>query len=133
MIVGAPKVLGLLVTRQEWRQSVEDVAAGNGRLLALWASRDGNSENIVRAAFIADAGVLLLSLPLTAAEPDYPGIEHWFPAANRMQRAVAELSGVPTTDPDRRPWLRHAAWPESFHPLVDPQTPPSRAIRCSCA
>src|ERR1700730_6720500 len=128
VIVGAPKVLGLLVTRQEWRQSVEDVAAGNGRLLALWASRDGNSENIVRAAFIADAGVLLLSLPLTAAEPDYPGIEQWFPAANRMQRAVADLSGVPTTDPDVRPWLRHAAWPESYHPLVDPHTPPSPAI-----
>src|SRR6202158_519 len=128
VIVGAPKALGLLVTRQEWRQSVEDVAADNGRLLALCASRDGNSENIVRAAFIADAGVLLLSLPLTAAEPDYPGIEQWFPAANRMQRAVAELSGVPTTDPDRRSWLRPAAWPESFHPLVDPHTPPSRAI-----
>jgi Ni,Fe-hydrogenase III component G len=111
VISGAPKALGLSVTRQEWRQSAEDVAAENGRLLALWASRDGNGENIVRAAFIADAGVLLLSLPLTAAEADYPGIEHWFPAANRMQRAVADLSGVPTTDPDVRPWLRHAAWP----------------------
>src|SRR5882672_1753544 len=83
VIAGAPKALGLSVTRQEWRQSAEDVAADNGRLLALWASRDGNGENIMRAAFIADAGVLLLSLPLTAAETDYPGIEHWFPAANR--------------------------------------------------
>jgi len=128
VIAGAPKALGLSVTRQEWRQSAEDVAADNGRLLSLWASRDGNGENIVRAAFVADAGVLLLSLPLTAAEADYPGIEHWFPAANRMQRAVADLSGVPTTDPDVRPWLRHAAWPESFHPLVDPDTPPSHAI-----
>src|SRR5271154_1363405 len=93
VIAGAPKALGLSVKREEWCQAAEDAAADNGRLLALWASRDSNGENIVRAAFIADAGVLLLSLPLTAGEGDYPGIERWFPAANRMQRTATDLSG----------------------------------------
>jgi Ni,Fe-hydrogenase III large subunit/Ni,Fe-hydrogenase III component G len=127
-IRGAPRAWGVTVARDEWRQAVEDMATEGGRLLAQWANHDANGDNIVRAAFIADTGVLVLSLPLTAAEPGYPGIEQWFPSANRMQRAVADLSGLRTTDADRRPWLRHAAWPESFHPLTDPHAPPSPAI-----
>src|SRR6266403_5335865 len=127
-IRGVPMARGLTVARDEWRQAAEDMAAGGGRLLAHWASRDANGDNIVRAAFIADAGVLVLSLPLTAADADYPGIEQWFPSANRMQRAVADLSGLRTTDADRRPWLRHSAWPVSFHPLIDASAPSSSAM-----
>ena len=52
-----------------------------------------------------------------ASKTDYPGIEHWFPSAGRMQRAVADLSGLRADGGDTRPWLRHAAWPERFHPL----------------
>jgi Ni,Fe-hydrogenase III large subunit/Ni,Fe-hydrogenase III component G len=128
VIVGAPKAFGLTVTRDEWRQAAEHMAAHGGRLLSLWAARDGDGENIVRAAFIARPGVLVLSLALTAAEADYPGIEQWFPSASRMQRAVADLSGLLTTDADTRPWLRHAAWPEDFHPLIHVNTPPSPAV-----
>jgi Ni,Fe-hydrogenase III large subunit len=127
-IAGAPQVRGLTVVRDEWSQAAADMAAGGGRLLAHWASRGGHGDDIVRAAFIADPGVLVLSLPLTAAETGYPGIERWFPGANRMQRAVADLSGLSSTDADRRPWLRHAAWPESFHPLIESQMPPPAVI-----
>src|SRR5882672_9911264 len=127
-IAGTPNVSCLTVTRDDWREVAADMAAGGGRLLAHWASRDADGNNIVRTAFIADAGVLVLSLPLTAAEPDYPGIEQWFPAATRLQRAVADLSGLHATAADVRPWLRHAAWPASFHPLIDAQTPPPPAV-----
>jgi Ni,Fe-hydrogenase III large subunit/Ni,Fe-hydrogenase III component G len=127
-IEGLPKAWRFTVARDEWRQAAEDVAADGGRLLALWASSDGNGDNAVRAAFIADLGVLVLSLPLAAAESGYPGIEQWFPSANRMQRAIADLSGLRATDADVRPWLRHAAWPENFHPLIDPDTPASPAV-----
>jgi Ni,Fe-hydrogenase III large subunit len=41
-----------------------------------------------------------------------------------MQRAMADLSGLRSTDPDIRPWLRHTAWPRSYRPLIDP--PPLR-------
>ena len=126
-IVGAPNTWGLTVARDEWRQAAEDMATHGGRLLSLWASRDGAGDDIVRAAFIAEPGVLVLELPLTF-DTDYPGIEQWFPSANRMQRAAADLSGLHTTDADTRPWLRHAAWSEGFHPLIHVNAPPAPAV-----
>jgi Ni,Fe-hydrogenase III large subunit/Ni,Fe-hydrogenase III component G len=128
MIAGAPKVLGLTVSSDDWQQAAEHVATGGGRLQSLWASRDRDGHDGVRVAYTADQGVLLLSLPLPDGETHYPGIEHWFPSASRMQRAVADLSGLHSTDPDTRPWLRHAAWPESFHPLIDMHTPTSPSL-----
>ena len=32
---------------------------------------------------------------------------------------LTDLSGLRRPDADTRPWLRHAAWPDSFHPLID--------------
>src|SRR5882724_7477674 len=125
VFAGAPQVLGLTVSPDAWQQAAEHVATGGGRLQALWASRDRDGHDIVRVAFIAEQGVLVLSLVVPATEADYPGIEQWFPSASRMQRAVADLSGLRSTDTDTRPWLRHAAWPQSFHPLIDAQTSPS--------
>jgi Ni,Fe-hydrogenase III large subunit len=125
-ITGAPKTWGLTVARDEWGRAAEDIAAHGGRLLSLWGSRDGAGDDIVRAAFIADPGVLVLSLPLTF-ETDYPGIEQWFPSASRLQRAARDLSGLRATDADTRPWLRHAAWPDNFHPLIHVNTPSSPA------
>jgi Ni,Fe-hydrogenase III large subunit/Ni,Fe-hydrogenase III component G len=128
VIVGAPKALGLTVTREEWRQAAEDMATQGGRLLSLWASRNGTEDDAVRAAFIADSGVLVLTLPVTASDARYPGIEQWFPSASRMQRAVTDLSGLRSTDADTRPWLRHAGWPDTFHPLIDDDAPPSPMV-----
>ena len=125
-IAGAPNTRGLTVTRGEWRQAAEDMVANGGRLLSLWASRDRDGDDIVRAAFIAGPRVLVLGLPL-AFDADYPGIEQWFPSAGRMQRAVADLSGLRAADSDSRPWLRHAAWSEGFHPLIHVNTPPAPA------
>src|SRR5260370_21823313 len=48
-----------------------------------------------------------------------------------MQCGVADLSGLRTTDADRRRWLRHAAWPENFHPLIDASAPSSPAMPVS--
>jgi Ni,Fe-hydrogenase III large subunit len=44
-----------------------------------------------------------------------------------MQRAIADLSGLHSTDADQRPWLRHAAWPAAFHPLSDAAIPDQTA------
>jgi Ni,Fe-hydrogenase III large subunit len=116
-VAGAPNAWELPVVREEWRQAIESIAAGGGRLISLWASRNTGSEHLVRAAFVGDAGLLVLTLRLTAAESDYPGLEQSFPSASRMQRAIADLCGLRSTDADQRPWLRHTAWPASFHPL----------------
>jgi Ni,Fe-hydrogenase III large subunit len=118
-IVGAPRTWGLTVTREEWRQAAQDFAEGGGRLLAMWASRTPVGDNVVRAAFVADAGVLVLTLQVADPAGDYPGLQSFFPCANRMQRAIADLSGLRSTDADQRPWLRHAAWPAGFRPLRD--------------
>src|SRR5260370_34647322 len=126
-IAGAPHAWGLTVARDEWRKAAQDMATHGGRLLSLWASRDGTGDDIVRAAFIAGPRMLVLGLPLPF-DTHYPGIEQWFPSARRMQRAVADLSGLRTTDADSRPWLRHAAWPEGFHPLVHVNRPPAPAV-----
>lgn len=122
-IAGAPNTWDLAVTCDQWRQATENIAAGGGRLISLWASRGTDGEKLVRAAFVADAGMLVLTLRLTEAESCYPGLERSFPSASRMQRAVADLSGLRSTDADQRPWLRHAAWPAAFHPLSDAAVP----------
>ena len=110
----------LTVSRDHWRALLQDLAASGVRLLTLWASRDEREAHIIRAAFLTEARVFILSLPLANAEERYPGLQDLFPAASRMQRAIADLSGVLSTDPDTRPWLRHAAWPPNYLPLVDP-------------
>ncbi|HEY0938561.1 MAG TPA: hypothetical protein VGE08_00570 [Steroidobacter sp.] len=119
----APNMRALTVDQEEWRRAVEKVAAGGGRLLSMWATRDADGRHWVRAAFVDAAGVLLLNLHLPASDVSYHGIETSFPSASRMQRAIADLSGVRSTDVDRRRWLRHSAWPDSFHPLSDDAIP----------
>ena len=75
----------------------------------------------VYAAFLTASGVLVLELPVQgsgappAERTDYPAIEALFPCASRMQRAMFDISGVRSSDPDRRPWLRH---PPEGHELV---------------
>lgn len=127
VVCGAPGVHALNVTRDEWLLAAENIAAGGGRLIALWASHNDHGARTLRAAYIGDGGVLVLDLPLAASDSHYPGIEHSFPCANRMQRAIADLSGVPTTDVDTRPWLRHASWPANFRPLADTISPSAAA------
>jgi Ni,Fe-hydrogenase III large subunit/Ni,Fe-hydrogenase III component G len=124
---GAPGFRALTVSPEDWRRSMEDLRATGGRLVALWA---GGAEQIpaVRAALLADTGGLIVSLPLRETTLAYPTLTDLFPAAARMQRALSDLSGVRSTDADTRPWLRHTAWPESIHPLVEPVPPsPNRA------
>ena len=122
-IAGAPKVWDLSVTSEQWRQATQNIAAGGGRLISVWASRDTRGENLVRAAFAAESGVLVLTLRLAGSSSHYPGLEQSFPSASRMQRAIADLSGLHSTAADQRPWLRHAAWPAAFHPLSNAAVP----------
>jgi Ni,Fe-hydrogenase III large subunit len=105
------------VLSDDWTRAAQQLAAGGARLLALWASRAGDEPPNVHAAFLVDSGALLLNLPMTDANAHYPGLETHFPCASRMQRAMADLSGVRSSDPDARDWLRHNAWPPDFHPL----------------
>jgi Ni,Fe-hydrogenase III large subunit/Ni,Fe-hydrogenase III component G len=115
----------LRVTGDEWLTCVSDLAAARGRLLALWAASAGTvaGHAVVRAAIAGSQGVLVAELALqgvgaATGEAVYPGIGTIFPCALRMQRAAYDTCKVRATDPDRRPWLRHAAWPAGFFPLA---------------
>jgi Ni,Fe-hydrogenase III large subunit/Ni,Fe-hydrogenase III component G len=117
---GAPGLCALTVSLDQWRRVAQDVAAEAGRLLALWASADERCTPTIRAAFLTERRGLLLSVPIARPEVPYLGIGDLFPAAARMQRAIADLTGLRSTDSDTRPWLRHAAWPPGYRPLIDP-------------
>jgi Ni,Fe-hydrogenase III large subunit len=116
-IAGAPNAWNLTVSPDEWQQAAESIASDGGRLISLWSGAVRAGEKTMHAAFAADAGVLVLTLHITGAATNYPGLEKSFPCANRMQRAVADLSGLYSLSADQRPWLRHAAWPADVHPL----------------
>jgi len=118
--LGAPGVRALSVSGADWHRAAQELAAGGARLLALWAGSSEHETPEVRAAFLIDCGALLVKLPLPDADTPYQGLESSFPSAARMQRALADLSGVRASDPDGRAWLRHNAWPPDFHPLRDP-------------
>jgi len=119
---GAPGVRALAVSREDWTRAARELAAGGARLLAMWASAGASVAPTVRVAFLLDSGALLLSLRLADADALYPGLEEFFSCAERMQRAMTDLSGVRSSDSDSRPWLRHNAWPPRFRPLIDPAT-----------
>jgi Ni,Fe-hydrogenase III large subunit/Ni,Fe-hydrogenase III component G len=112
---GAPDVRRLAATLEDWQSTMSDVAATGARLLSLWTER---APAAVHAAFLCDGAALVVDLELDYGEMAYPGLSDFFPAATRMQRAAADLTGVGAVDADTRPWLRHAAWPREYKPLA---------------
>jgi Ni,Fe-hydrogenase III large subunit/Ni,Fe-hydrogenase III component G len=102
------------------RAVTEQARAREARLVALWASDETprGAGYAVHVALALPAGLLWLTAALERAHPRYAGIADLFPAATRMQRAAYDLVGVRADDgPDRRKWLRHAAWPAGQFPL----------------
>ena len=102
-----------------WRSDV--AAAGGGRLISLWASRR-HRRRAPRARRVRRrrGRAAYRRCDWLDRNRRYPGLEQLVSrSASRMQRAVADLSGLHSTDADQRPWLRHAAWPAAFHPLSD--------------
>jgi Ni,Fe-hydrogenase III large subunit/Ni,Fe-hydrogenase III component G len=106
-----------LVDAAGWRQAFEDAERAGARLGALWASdeRDRGEGFAVHAVLVGYEG--LTWVRHAPAGEAYPDVSDLFPAALRMQRAAADLVGVRTSHPDRRGWLRHAAWRAGEFPL----------------
>jgi Ni,Fe-hydrogenase III large subunit len=124
-LAGAPGMSALDVEHDAWGAAALDIAAAGGRLIALWAEPAPAGASRLHAAYAAEPGVLVASLALPASEQEYPALHEIFPAAARMQRAVADLSGPIARGMDGRPWLRHAAWPPGFLPLAGGPQPES--------
>ena len=109
------------VDAAQWLAAAQALREGGGRLLALWAGpADAGVVTEVCAAYACPQGACWLSLALDAGAA-YPNLVPIFPAAGRMQRAAADLSGIRAEGAsDRRPWLNHGSWPDDYRPLCAP-------------
>ena len=116
-VPGAMPVRGTDVNAIEWLTACRQMRDDGARLVALWGS-ERQATLAVHAALAARDGLVILRLPLSKEQPDFPGIEEMFPAANRMQRAAFDLLGIQAQGSDDcRRWLRHAAWDAATFPL----------------
>ena len=107
------------VSASELLAACRAAADQGARLVALWATDDRDLGRGFRlCTLLADAdGLLLLQHRLPNDEARYPDLSGIFPAANRMQRAAFDLTGVASDGDDRRPWLWLASWPIDQFPL----------------
>ncbi len=90
-----------------------------GRLVGLWVSdeRDRDRGYCVHVALADDAGLTVLEHALPDGDARYSDLSLIFPAANRMQRAAFDLTGIAADADDQRPWLWLASWPIDQFPL----------------
>lgn len=129
-VLNAPVPMGFApVNAEQWLTIASVVHDEGGRLLALWAgavaqagaaSPAPHDTACMCAAYVTLEGVFWIALPLAQRDGQwiYPDISDLFPAAIRMQRAAADLSGVHAQGVhDTRAWLNHGAWPADHHPL----------------
>jgi Ni,Fe-hydrogenase III large subunit len=108
------------VDRRRWQATAAAAGEAGGRLVAMWAIA-GSGElptPVACAAYAIADGLLRVELPVPADEPGFPDLAPLFPCAGRMQRAMADLSGLRVDgDSDMRPWLDHGMWPPGPRPL----------------
>ena len=104
---------------QDWLRIAQAIRADGGRLVSIWgADRRPLAEcYVISAVYAAPAGLLWLRLA-TDEQSGYPDLSALFPAAGRMQRALADLLGIRANGAeDTRPWLNHGRWPDDYFPL----------------
>jgi Ni,Fe-hydrogenase III large subunit/Ni,Fe-hydrogenase III component G len=101
----------IVACRLAWEQGAQ--------LAALWISDDRDRDRgfCLRVALQDAAGLAILEHTLPDASVQYPDLAAIYPAANRMQRAAFDLTGIASEADDQRPWLWMAAWPIDAFPL----------------
>ena len=108
------------INANELHSLCEQVKHSGGKLVALWGSDETalTTNYALHVALLSASGLLVVTLAVPHNKPDFPDLSDLFPAADRMQRSVADMLGLhPTGGGNHRKWLRHAAWPGHVHPL----------------
>jgi Ni,Fe-hydrogenase III large subunit/Ni,Fe-hydrogenase III component G len=117
------------VDRPGWIAAARTVVEQDGRLVSMWGvHRPGSAKaDAVCVAYAVPVGMIWLELQVGAS--GYPDLASAFPCAGRLQRAVADLSGLRAeASQDQRPWLDHGLWGSGPAPLVaDAQAAPAAA------
>ena len=109
-----------VVRSDEWLAFPATLAEAGGRLVSVWGTDrcDETGALSVSAAYAVRDGLIWLDLQLAAGSTTYPDLCAFFPFANRMQRAMADLLGLRAEgQKDNRPWLNHGTWPPDSFPL----------------
>jgi Ni,Fe-hydrogenase III large subunit len=109
-----------VVNREGWSKAGQTFAQAGARLISVWGvERCADGGGLAACAAYGGAeGLVWLELPIDAAAPLYPDLAAAFPCAGRMQRALADLSGLHAeAATDARPWLDHGLWSPGAPPL----------------
>ncbi|WP_298288009.1 Ni,Fe-hydrogenase III large subunit [Thiomonas sp.] len=108
-----------VVDALQWEALAQRLQQRGARLFTLWAAASGDGGQSLYALWLDGDALTLAQHDLPAGVTHYPGLHSLFPAAERLQRALRDLSGLQALGIDARPWLRHTAWPAQQHPLRD--------------
>lgn len=88
------------------------------RLVAVWATQEGEAFTVHAAFAHKDHGYALTKTILETGASEFPSITPDYVAAARMERVIHDLYGLaPGGHPDLRPWLKHEHWPQNAFPL----------------
>ncbi len=116
------------VDRGQWAGAARKLAEEGARLVSVWGVSHVAGGQAACAAYATAEGLVWLELPLDEAAAGYPDLARLFRCAGRMQRAVADLSGLHAEDSeDARPWLDHGVWASGPAPLRAGATPAAAA------
>lgn len=97
------------VDAAQWSALATHVAQAAGRLVSMWGSA-GAAGDSAHAAYATAEGLVWAELPVNVYR-SYPDLVPLFACATRLQRAVADLSGLHAQGAqDSRPWLDHGLW-----------------------
>ena len=114
-----------------WSAVARTIADAGGRLVSVWGvDRSAAEQGMVAcAAYAVLEGLVWVELRLDDATQSFPDLAAAFPCAARMQRAMADLSGLHAEGSrDNRPWLDHGLWSPGPAPLQhDAQPQPANA------
>jgi Ni,Fe-hydrogenase III large subunit/Ni,Fe-hydrogenase III component G len=81
------------------------------------ADLGGFAVHYLFASDVEDAFVHVTTV-VDAARPQIPSLATLHYPASRFEREIRDLFGIEATDhPDPRPLVRHAFWPDDYHPL----------------
>ena len=105
----------------------------HGRLGAQLALMTADDRRATRAAFFVhylfahprEDWLVLTSAQVDEQSPELPSLARSHYPASRFEREIKDLFGIRFVGhPDPRPLVRHAFWPDEYHPLRKGETAP---------
>jgi len=109
---------GLRIDVEHWGTVAGISREANLRLVAEWASQNGE-EFFVHAAYaLKEQGYALVWARLNPDRDTFPSLVPHYSAAARMERVIHDFYGLTALGhPDLRSWIKHESWPENAFPL----------------